>query len=156
MSSSPVVDQKYRLQAHDLGGKQVTATVSNVTLQGLERVQPVLHFRRLEKRMVLDDAQSDAMARITGQAVLEAWIGARVTLSPATDEAGQGVIHIAPAQENARETVALPAPPRQAPQLSWRQPLLLVMLLGLAFAAVYLVENGATLLAEVQALLDGF
>ncbi len=78
MSSSLVVDQKYRLQAQDLGGKQVTATVSNVTLQGLERVQPVLHFRRLHKRMVLDDAQSDTMARITGQAVLEAWIGARV------------------------------------------------------------------------------
>ncbi len=79
-----------------------------------------------------------------------------MTLSPATDEAGHALIHIAPAQENERETVALPAPPRQAPQLSWRQPLLLVMLLGLAFTAVYLVENGATLLTEVQAFLDGF
>ncbi len=156
MSSSPVVDQKYRLQPQDLGGKPITATVSNVTLQGLERVQPVLHFRRLSKRMALDDAQSDAMARITGQAVLEAWIGTRVTLSPATDEAGRAVIHIAAAHAGAGEAHALPAPPRQAPQLSWRQPLLLVLLLGFAFAAVYLVENGATLWAEAQTLLEGF
>jgi hypothetical protein len=139
-----------------LGGKQITAPVSNVTLQGLERMQPVLHFRRLAKRMVLDDAQSDAMARITGQAVLEAWIGARVTLSPAIDEAGHAVIHLAAAHEGAGEAHALPAPPRQAPQLSWRQPLLLMLLLGFAFAAVYLVENGTTLWAEAQALFEGF
>jgi hypothetical protein len=148
MSTSAAVDERYRLQASDLAGKSVTATVSNVTLQGLERIQPVLHFHHLPKRMVLSDAQSDAMARITDQAVLEAWIGARVSLRPSVDESGEPTIAIEAVPAGAADAHRLPAPRRQAPTLGWRQPLLLVLLL----AAVYLIENGATILSDFQRL----
>jgi hypothetical protein len=152
MSTSSVVDERYRLQAVDLAGKRVTATVSNVSLQGLERIQPVLHFHHIPKRMVLDDAQSDAMARITDQAIIEAWIGAHVALRPTTDEAGRPTIAIEAADANAVDARALPAPRRQAPTLSWRQPVLLLLLLALAWGTIYLVENGATILSDIQQL----
>ncbi|MCB9137440.1 MAG: hypothetical protein H6642_03735 [Caldilineaceae bacterium] len=151
MTRAPVVDQRYRLRPEDLGGRSLTATVSNVTLQGLEQMQPVLHFTRIDKRLPLDDEQCDAMARCTGQAILEAWIGRRITLTPEAGDDGPTIRITAP-DAAATESAGLPTVRAEA-RWSWRQPLLLILLLALAYFAVYLLDNGAQLWLDIQQLL---
>ena len=149
MTLSAVVEQRYRLQPQDLGGQSVTVTVSNVSLQGLERLQPVLHFQHIDKRMVLDDVQSDAMALITGQAILESWIGSRVTLTPAFEDQAE-TIAISRASGESDEAVSLPGDEEGRTGVSWRQPLLLVLLLILAFAGVFFIESGSASLTRMM------
>jgi hypothetical protein len=141
----------YRLQPGDLAGRSITVTVSNVTLQGLEELQPVLHFATIDKRMALDDVQCDAMARLTGQAILEAWIGTRIMLTPVEADEGATIRINQPFSSRAGSD-SLPEP-RTAPAFSWRQPLLLLLFLALAFGAVYLIEHGSRLWSELQQLL---
>lgn len=151
MPTVPPLERRYRLQPGDLAGRSITVTVSNVTLQGLEELQPVLHFATIDKRMALDDAQCDAMARLTGQAILEAWIGARIMLTPVEEDEG-ATIRITQPVAGSAGSDSLPEP-RTAPVFSWRQPLLLLLFLALAFGAVYLIENGSRLWVELQQLL---
>ena len=144
------------LKPQDLDRRPITLTVSNVSLQGVERLQPVLHFTSIDRRLVLDDAQCDAMARITGRALLDEWIGARITLTPAPEEAG-ATIRIDASLASAAETRRLPTP--QADRtLNWRPPLLLLIMLALSFGAVYLIDNVDQLLTgwqQVRAILSG-
>ena len=85
MPYSRAVEERYRLQPADLDGP-VEVTITNVTLQGLETVQPVLHFDSLHKWLTLDDIQSDEMARATGSAVFQDWLGRRIVLTPLEEE----------------------------------------------------------------------
>ena len=87
MPYSRAVEERYRLQPADLNGS-LEVTVTNVTLQGLERLQPVLHFEGLSKWLTLDDIQSDEMARATGSAVFQDWMGRRLVLTPLEEEDG--------------------------------------------------------------------
>ncbi len=107
MPYSRAVEERYRLQPADLDGP-VEVTVTNVTLQGLETVQPVLHFADLEKWLTLGDIQSDEMARATGSAVFQDWLGRRLTLTPLEEE---GTVRIAIIRVGA----PIPRPRRASP-----------------------------------------
>lgn len=85
MPHSRVVEQQYRLQPSDLHGPAL-ATITNVSLQGLEEMRPVLHFDKFGKRLVLDDVQSDELARVTRSAVFADWVGHAVMLEPIGEE----------------------------------------------------------------------
>jgi hypothetical protein len=107
MPYSRAVEERYRLQPADLDSL-LEVTVTNVTLQGLETVQPVLHFDGLSKWLTLDDIQSDEMARATGSAVFQDWLGRRLALTLREEEEG---VRIAISKPGA----PLPRPRRASP-----------------------------------------
>ena len=93
MSFSETVDEKYRISAVDLNGREHRLRVSNVSYQGLENLSPVLHFDGITKRLVLDRTQYRQMIIHTREAVPEDWIGASVVLRP-TEMGGETTVVI--------------------------------------------------------------
>lgn len=72
----------------DLKGKDVTLTIEkaqldNLQLKGTSKKQRrgVLYFKEVEKRMVLNRANGDTIAKLYGVEV-ESWFGKRITLYP--------------------------------------------------------------------------
>jgi len=156
MPHSSVVEQRYRLQPSDLRGP-TQATIVNVSLQGLEKMRPVLHFDRFGKRLVLNDVQSDELAHITHSAVLADWVGCAVMLEPIDEE---GAVRISLSSPLSQQPMSRPKPRLKQPRRSSTprtqsdgesmgseqarillQSLLLLVLIILITAAVYLLNN---------------
>jgi hypothetical protein len=74
--TQPIIETQYRLHPADLDGKPSKAQIANVTFQGIEAMQPVLHFTGHAKRLTLTPAQSRQMVTITGTTIVTQWIGA--------------------------------------------------------------------------------
>ncbi len=86
MSISEIVDEKYRLHATDLHGRAQYVTISNVSYQGIEDLNPVLHFTGTTKRSVLNQAQCQNLIQLTGSLIFTDWIGREVLLEPRATE----------------------------------------------------------------------
>ena len=122
MPYSRAVEERYRLQPADLDGP-VEVTVTNVTLQGLETVQPVLHFADFGKWLTLDDVQSYELARATCSAVFQDWLGRHIVLTPLQEEEGARIAISRPGAPIPRprravtppKPTAAPADPTPAP-----------------------------------------
>ena len=83
-----IIRTRYRLQPQDLAGRRMDVTITNVTIEGLESLTPVLHFDGIEKPMALHPGDANDMARITHSAVFHEWIGQ--TVSIASIDTGNG------------------------------------------------------------------
>lgn len=152
MPYSQVVEERYRLQASDLSGP-ARVTITNVTLEGLEDVRPVLHFDRLHKRLAISDIQSDEIARVTGSAVMSDWIGRSITLTVVLDGDGPRIA-LGPPDAPVRSQTGNPPqstgprrpgavdlrPLLHAAHLTWQALLLLALIIAL-IAAVYALQN---------------
>ena len=134
--SPRVVEQRYRLQPADLPAAGLTAEVTHVSRQGVETVMPVLHLRGAPKPLLLDEENIRRMIAVAGSPLPAAWTGRAVALR-IVGEAGQPVIRIFGPDASGADTVQ----PRRAPGGTWRAALLLLLVLLLAFGAIYLVEN---------------
>ncbi len=135
-ASPRVVEQRYRLQPADLPAAGLATSVTTVTRQGVEAVTPVLHLRGVTKPFLLDGENIRRMTAVAGSPLPTAWTGKAVALR-IVSEAGQPVIRIFGPDTSGAETL----PTRRAPGGHWRAALLLLLVLLLAFGAVYLVEN---------------
>ena len=141
MSISPIVDERYRLHPSDLGRKSVQVTVQNVSWQGVEQLQPLLHLREFPmKRLLLNQQQVQSLTEIVGSTLARDWIGHRLVLV-VEYQVGEPVITLhssAPAQ--------VQPPPWQLPLINERvRTLLLLLLLALLFLMVFLLDNSNTI-----------
>ena len=66
MSLSELVDEGYRLDAADLQGRASRVTISNVSYQGVEEMNFVLHFEDIPKRLMLSHDQWEQLVEATG------------------------------------------------------------------------------------------
>jgi len=121
--TQPIIETQYRLHPADLDGKPRQAQIANVTFQGIEAMQPVLHFTGHAKRLTLTPAQSRQMVTITGTTIVTQWIGARIVLTPRREQ-GIATIHIS-APEPRRRLNALPTPTGDD-RRGWRTALIFV------------------------------
>lgn len=135
-ASPRVVEQRYRLQPADLPAAGLTAEVTHVSRQGVETVTPVLHLRGAPKPLLLDEENIRRMIAVAGSPLPAAWTGRAVALR-IVGEAGQPAIRIFGPDASGADT----ALPRRASGGNWRTALLLLLVLLLAFGAIYLVEN---------------
>lgn len=101
MSLSVLVDDGYRLDPADLRGKPNLVTITNVSYQGVEEMNYVLHFEGIPKRLTLNHAQWQQLAETTGSIAWRDWIGRQVLVAPQST-AGVTTIAILPATGNAR------------------------------------------------------
>lgn len=141
MSISPIVDEHYRLHPSDLGRGSVQVTVQNVSWQGVERLQPLLHLREFPlKRLLLNQQQVQSLTEIVGSTLAHDWIGQRLVLV-VEYQIGEPVITLHSAA------------PAQAEPTQWHPPallnertrtLLLLLLLALLFLIVFLLDNANT------------
>jgi hypothetical protein len=142
MSISPVIDEHYRLRPADVGRSGVHVTVQNVSWQGVEQLQPLLHLREFpQRRLLLNQQQVQSMIEIVGSALAQDWIGHRLLLIAEYDD-GELVI-----------TIRLAAS-ASAAITPWRSPLhlhetgrtmLLLLLLALLFAFVFFLDQSNVL-----------
>jgi hypothetical protein len=142
MSSSAVVDKEYRLTPADFAQGEQALIVTNVSFQGLEEIRPVLHFRGQSKWLVCDPGQCNDLARITKSAVCSDWIGSTLLVAVVEDEQGSTIqLKAAPVVMPTMETKSgasrSPAP--------WLGSLAVIMLLGLLFLLVFLLERSDAL-----------
>jgi hypothetical protein len=147
MSISNSVDKRYRLYASDLTGRPRRVVIANVTYQGLEEVNPVLHFAGQSKRLVLTPAQCRQMITLTGTAHFTEWIGLPIVLKP--DATDSGAIELA--SPTALRASAMPLD-RTDDQRGWRLAWLVVGLVALA-SALYLALNLSGLSAYLATYL---
>ncbi len=138
----------YRLHPRDLDGPRAVA-IRRVTYEGVEELRPVLYFEGLPKPLVLSGEQARALARWTGEALCERWVGHGVTLSPAEGGILMGQASVEPRQrERVRPSFSLPpmlttlprggtGDARPAGWTAW----LLLLILGLLFLIVVLLEG---------------
>lgn len=107
------------LSAADLpASRPVAVTVETISLEpirqrdGSQEMRAVMRFRGARKTLILNKTQARAMAEITGTAILQNWIGARITLVAGTAPNGRPTIVIQPASNN---TPPPPPPAAEAP-----------------------------------------
>lgn len=115
MSLSVLVDDGYRLDPADLRGKPNLVTISNVSYQGVEAMNYVLHFEGIPKRLTLSRAQWQQLAETTGSIAWRDWIGAKVIVAP-QKAAGVTTIAILPATGRAGSLQL----PRAESKVDWR------------------------------------
>jgi hypothetical protein len=82
MSFSAVVDSRYRLTAADLEGKARVLMVTRVSYQGVENLQPLLHFEGVNKPLALDAEQRATIIRLARSSATSDWVGVLVKLWP--------------------------------------------------------------------------
>lgn len=81
------------IYAFDLGGKDVTVTITKVeagvlTLEGGAKTKkPVVHFNGKEKGLALNATNAKTIATLYGN-YTEKWVGQQITLYPATTNMG--------------------------------------------------------------------
>lgn len=76
-----VVDQRYRLQAADLGGAPQRVLIRAISFQGLEELTPVLHFDGLAtKHLALSSVQRQELSRVMHSSLCSDWVGRPVEL----------------------------------------------------------------------------
>lgn len=139
MSRARVVDQRYRLQAKDLGNTPVVVKIYNVSYQGLEQLTPLLHFDGYPgKVLALDHQQCRDLIRLTHSALCNEWIGHTVLLRPAQQEGDTTLVIETPT------TPKTELPSLTPPTTRWgalASTLLLLIILGVALGAAYLLEH---------------
>jgi hypothetical protein len=150
MSTSPIVDENYRLHVADLEGMAREVEVANVTYQGVEEMTPVLHFVGQSKRMVMSPQQVSDMLQITGTILYPRWIGTRILLQP-YQAGGDSFIRIRGLSPKAR---GRPMPAYLSDER--RGWLLALSVVGIILLASLLIAslNLETLLATVQQVRD--
>lgn len=138
MSISPIIDERYRLHPTDIGRSGVQVTVQNVSWQGVEQLQPLLHLREFpQKRLQLTQPQVRSLTEIVGSTLAQDWIGHRLMLV-VQYEAGEPVITLHAGAFTA------PQPDTWLPPLHLSEQgrtLLLLLLLGGIFVLVFLLDN---------------
>ncbi len=160
MSLSSIVDLRYRLQAADIGQRVLRLTINNISVQGVEDLRPVLHFAEFPtKRLVLDRDQRQALIQMTGSMLFDDWVGQQIDLSTVMRRAAQ---HVEGEPLLEQLVIVLSGPGRAKPgrrphsvsisKSSRWTSLLLLIVISLAFAAAYLLENSDTL----WHLLEGY
>lgn len=153
IASGTVVERRYRLQADDLIAGPVVVTITNVTVEGLETLRPVIHFDKLDKPLVLDPGSANDLAHLTRSAVMEEWIGHSVQLAPVEGPDGLALAFLLPAAPT--PTVARLTRPAQEQRSRRSQAWLMALVLGLIFLAVYLLENTSLFAAITESLFGG-
>ncbi len=144
MSISPVIDAHYRLQPKDVGRGQVQVTIQNVSWQGVERLQPLLHLREFpQKRLLLNPWQVQNLIEIVGSALDRDWIGHTIILSVEHGIDEPVIVFHAVARTSIPGVLSIPWQPRLHIPAQWRT-LLLVLVLALLFALVFLLDNSDT------------
>lgn len=151
--SVSVVEDRYRLRAHDLVDGAVEATIVNVTVEGLETLRPLLHFDRVHKPLALDPGTANDLARVTGSAIFEDWIGETVKLAPDDGPSGLQVAILAP--NSPAPVTAQPSHHVQEQRRQRARSLMVIFVVVLIFLAVYLMENAGLDLSALQELLTG-
>lgn len=86
MSFSSTVDYRYRLIAADLGGRPRTVMVTRVSYQGVENLQPMLHFEGIAKPLALDATQRLVVSQIARSTAVSDWVGLMMELHPVEQE----------------------------------------------------------------------
>lgn len=139
MSRARVVDQRYRLQAKDLGNTPVVVKICNVSYQGLEQLTPLLHFDGYPGKVLAPDQQQCRdLIRLTHSALCNEWIGHTVLLRPAQQEGATTLMIETPTTPK----TDLPSlTPRATHWGALASTLLLLIILGVALGAAYLLEH---------------
>ena len=145
------IQKRYRLQPEDLAGERVEATITNVSIEGLESLTPVLHFDRFEKPMLLDPGHANDLARITQSAVMEEWIGRSVSIAPIETAEGARLGLFSPTQRTLDQPLS--RPPHVDSRLRQWRTVLYALLIGLILLFVFLFENAGNSLEWLQSLL---
>jgi hypothetical protein len=139
MTRSRVIDQRYRLQAKDIGSTPVVVTICNVSFQGLEQLTPLLHFTGYPGKVLAPDQQQCRdLVRLTRSALCSEWIGHTILLRT-TQQNGATTLVI-----DAAATTTINAPVLASPVSRWGalgSTLLLLVILGVALGAAYLLEH---------------
>jgi hypothetical protein len=139
MSRAAIVDQRYRLCPTDVGVTPRRVVIYNVSLQGLEALQPVLHFgTTLPKPLALTTEQAQTVMQITRSARFDDWIGHALELQ--TGASAPGGLLILPVVDGSTPHQPLQHPPAAAIWANWRTSLL-VLLLILIFICLWWLEN---------------
>lgn len=144
--SAHVVEQRYRLQPADLPPGGLQAEVMRVTKQGVEAVIPVMHLRTVSRPLLLDDANVRRMTALAGSPLHEDWIGIPVALRVENEAAGPAIRLFSPDAARAENARASGAPAWRG-QL--RAALVLLLVLAVAFGAVFAVENWKMVLNQL-------
>ncbi|MEZ4727870.1 MAG: hypothetical protein R3E79_12140 [Caldilineaceae bacterium] len=138
MSISPVVDETYRLHPQDLGRSRVPVTIQNVSWQGIEQLQPLLHLREFpQKRLLLTAQQVQTIIAVANSIRERDWIGHTILLL-VEDKDDEPIITLTPL------TAAAGRAPQVYPRIplpEWGRTGLLLLLLVLIFVLVFLLEN---------------
>ncbi|MFN8444511.1 MAG: hypothetical protein U0175_27245 [Caldilineaceae bacterium] len=117
MSFSATVDSRYRLIAADLGGRARSVIVTRISYQGVENLQPMLHFEGVGKPLALDPSQRLVVSQIARSTAVSDWVGLMMELHPIEHE-GRSWIEITPVggrRQRVRASTPPPAPARSAP-----------------------------------------
>jgi hypothetical protein len=150
MSLSELVDEGYRLDAADLEGKPNRVTISNVSYQGVEEMNFVLHFEGIPKRLMLNHDQWEQLVEATGTIECLDWIGAKVIVAPKT-AAGVTQIAILPASRPARRLRM----GRAESTVDWRGWVIAAAIVAaaLTLSTLYLQWQGDQIAPLIQKLL---
>ena len=136
-----VIDTRYRLQPTDLAPGITVAVVRTVSAQGIEQSVPLLHFAGMQKPLLLDVANRDAMTRLTGSPLAMEWIGSAVALRVVTAEGRQQIRLAAPDAPTDFASSPRPAMLPALPLHRARMALYFLLALAAALGAVYLIER---------------
>ena len=141
MSISSVIDERYRLHPRDLGRSSLQVTIQNVSWQGVEQLNPLLHLREFaQKRLLLNQRQMQRLIEIIGSSLDHDWIGHTIQLRAEYDD-GELIIALYPMAAT-HEHFTPQHPLFQLHETT--RTLLLLALLGLLFGLVFLLENSTT------------
>lgn len=152
MSISPIVDANYRLQPPDLEGAARQVVISNVTVQGVERMTPVLHFEGQTKRLVLDTEQVAQLVEITGTSLFAQWIGVSIILQPPRGKRDSQILIKAVTDKARGQPMPVYVPEDRR---GWRVSLIVVGFLLMASLA-YAALNFTPILMALQQLRDNW
>jgi hypothetical protein len=182
MSRLTIVDDEYRLRPADLESRSHTVTITAVSMQGLEEMQPVAHFAETRKRLVLDRDQCTSLILLTGSTLTQDWVGCTVVLTPAIEGAepiirllpplrqsslhwssprwsslrwSSGLLslrHLSPRRWLPAHTLQLPRPNLHIP--GWVGAICVVALLSVV-SFFYARTYGSEIMATVQSLFGG-
>lgn len=76
-----VVDQNYRIQPRDVQHQSQTLTISAISFQGLEQMQPLAHFVETRKRLLLTHDHCRTLILLTGSTLMHEWEGQPIRLA---------------------------------------------------------------------------
>lgn len=139
MAHTHTVQTRYRLNPKDITAARVAVTIQNVSYQGLEDLNPVLHLAEYPgKPLVLNRQQCAELSKVTQSALPAAWIG-RVIVLQVQNQADPPVIGITAPQQQPVPIVT--SRPRANHYGKLWSILLLFLILAAAFGAVYLLER---------------
>lgn len=170
MSHPEPAEIGYRLQPADLVDRVHTFTISAVSMEGLESMQPVAHFHETRKKLLLSPEHCRSLILLTGSSLFHDWVGARIRITAARD-GGYGTIRILPQPESWPWTLRvrrwlgrasqLPRPRKLA--ASWYAPAWIeayakpILVIGLLSVVSFLLARayGPALLDQVSVWFTG-